>query len=346
MIPHNKPTVQNDDIKAVNDVLAAALLSQGAKVEEFETAFSKMHNGYHAVAVNSGTSALHLALLALKIGKGDEVIIPSYVCAALLNAVNYVGATPRLADIGCDDFNISPIEVKKKINKKTKAVIVPHLFGLPARMNEFKNLGIYVIEDCAQSVGAKIDEKITGTFGDISIFSFYSTKVMTTSGEGGMVLTSSSKLNSAIEDLRDYDEKAFYRVRYNYKMTDVAAAMGLTQLKKLDRFIDARRGTAKYYNDRLNGRDIFIERENGGSNIYFRYLVKIDKDQNKFVKAARDSMVSVKRPVYFPLHRHLNLRDSDFPVSTKAWKTVFSVPIYPSILKKEVVQTADFLVNY
>ncbi|MBI5682451.1 MAG: DegT/DnrJ/EryC1/StrS aminotransferase family protein [Deltaproteobacteria bacterium] len=187
MIPHSKPTIEKEELSAVSDVLSLGQISQGLQVKEFERHFEEFFGLKKAVAVNSGTSALHLALIAVGVKTGDEVVIPSFVCTALLNAVNYIGAVPVIADINEEDFNLSPGDTKKRITKKTKAIIIPHMFGTPCNeIHGFKDIGIPIIEDCAQSIGAKISGHYVGTMGDVSTFSFYATKIMTT-GEGGMV---------------------------------------------------------------------------------------------------------------------------------------------------------------
>ena len=217
---------------------------QGKKVLEFEAKVSRYLGVKAGVAVNSGTSALHLALLALNIGPGDEVMVPSFVCSALLNAVSYTGASARIVDVKADDFNISPVEVKKKLNKKVKAIIVPHMFGYPADLKELLSFGVPVIEDCAQSIGADYRGRKAGSFGVLSICSFYATKVMTT-GEGGMVLSNQTKILDRIRDLRQYDHALNFQTRYNYKMTDFQAALGLSQLQRLPEFIKRRKQIAQ-----------------------------------------------------------------------------------------------------
>jgi perosamine synthetase len=343
MIPHNRPTVESDDIKAVADTLAAGFLSQGEAVKRFEVAFSRMHAGRHAIAVNSGTSALHLALRALGVRQGDEVIIPSYVCASLLNAVRYAGGTAVFADIDLDDLNISPADIKKKVTGKTKAVIVPHMFGLPAKMEEIVRIGIPVVEDCAQTIGVRTGGKMVGTLGKIAIFSFFSTKVMTSCGEGGMVITKSARLGHIVHGLRDYDEKDDAALRYNYKMTDVSAAMGLSQMRKLGRFIAQRRERAELYSTALQNTPLFLERDGEKNNMYFRYLVWVGKGHDRFLKSAARNKIGIKRPVYRPLHGYFNVPDKKFPNTSAAWRNVFSVPLYPSLPKKDIEKVISFL---
>ena len=184
MIPHSRPTLDQKEELAVAAILSSGQVVQGEETQRFETALASEIGVVGAAAVSSGTAALHLALLALEIGEGDEVVIPSFVCPALLNAIRYVRATPVLADINREAFNIDVRDLERRLTGKTRAIIVPHMFGLPADIDDITALGIPVIEDCAQSLGSRYRGAPTGSFGVLSVFSFYATKVICT-GEGG-----------------------------------------------------------------------------------------------------------------------------------------------------------------
>ena len=342
MISHSKPTLDQDDYQEVMDVLKSGHLVQGEKVVGFEKELSSFIGVESGVAVSSGTAALHLSLIALGVGKEDEVIIPSYVCSALLNAVLYVGAVPVLADIDRVTFNISVDDLKKKITKRTKTIIVPHMFGLPADIDEILSLGIPVIEDCAQSAGSKYKSGCTGGFGVLSIFSFYATKMLST-GEGGMVLSNDGGLIRAVRDLRDYDEKENYSVRYNYKMTDIQAALGISQLKKLTSFIERRKEIAGLYSEALQGMNFPIPAvPEGREHIYYRYVV-LDRNSSNFMEAMQKKGIDCKRPVYKPLHKCLGL--SGFPVTDEIFQQGVSIPIYPSLSDDEVRKIIDAMKN-
>ncbi|MBU0699198.1 MAG: DegT/DnrJ/EryC1/StrS aminotransferase family protein, partial [Proteobacteria bacterium] len=205
-IPHSRPTLGPEEMAAVADVIASSQIAQGKVVYEFEKAFAQKIGTTYAVSTNSGTAALHLTLLAMEVGENDEVIIPSYVCTALLNAVRYTGAEPVLAEIDPDTYNLEPDDVRRKLTSRTKAVVVPHLFGLPADMEGLLDLNVSIIEDCAQAVGSTYRQKCVGTFGKAAVFSFYATKVMTT-GEGGMVVSASKDFMDRVRDLREYDNR-------------------------------------------------------------------------------------------------------------------------------------------
>ena len=335
IIPHSKPFLGIEEIKAVSSLLRSGQISNGEKVSKFERAFANFIGDKNGVAVNSGTAAIHLSLLALGVGKGDEVIIPSFVCSALLNAVNYVSGKPVIVDVRKDTFNIDPEEVKKAITKKTKAIIVPHLFGLAANIEPLLKLGVSVIEDCAQSIGALYKGELTGSLAPISVFSFYTTKVICT-GEGGMVLSNNSKLLNRIRDLREYDKKADFKTRFNYKMTDLQASIGIEQLKKLPDFIKKRRLIAEVYNRELknSGLELPVEPK-GYKHIYYRYVVNSKRPEEIDLKFFHERGVYCERPVDKPLHKYIKTSNK-FPVTKSFEKTAISVPIYPALKDEEI----------
>ena len=336
MIAHSKPTIKKEELQAVNKILKSGQISQGDITRKFENGFSRYIGMRYGIAANSGTAALHLALLALKIKPKDEIIVPTYVCSAVLNAAGYVNASVKLVDIDPSDFNISIKDLKHKIGPKTKVIIVPHMFGMPADMDRLLSFDIPLIEDCALSLGATYKGKKVGSFGLISIFSFYATKLMTT-GEGGMILTNDNKLANTMRDLREYDNKDNYLIRYNYKTTDLEAAMGLEQLKKLPSFIKRRQEISHMYTGGFSDLQVELPIEKKDrTHIYYRYVIKTKGNISYYLKRLSQQGIECKRPVYKPLHRYLKLKDNDFPGATKAYNCVISIPIYPSLENKEV----------
>lgn len=331
-IPHSRPTLGGEEISQISEVIESAQISKGRKVEAFEAAFSQRMKIEYAATTSSGTAALHLVFLALGVREKDEVIIPSYVCSALLNAINYVGATPVLADIDPETYNLDPNDARKRLSKHTKAVIVPHLFGMPANMEDILALDVPVIEDCAQAVGSTYQDKIVGTFGVAAVFSFYATKVITT-GEGGMVVSSSKEIIDHIKDLREYDEKRAYKIRFNYKMSDIQAAIGLKQLDRLDSFIQNRRAIADSYNRAFRSLDIITPMENPG-HIYYRYIIGLEGNLPFWIQNLRKKGIGCARPVYKPLHLYLGLKD--FPRADEAWNQTLSIPIYPTLSEEDI----------
>jgi perosamine synthetase len=340
-IPHSRPTLGPEEIQAVSNVISSGYVAEGARVQKFEQSFADYLNIGHAVATNSGTSALHLTLLALDVGPGDEVIIPSYVCCALLNAVNYTGATPVLADICPDTCNIDAADVKKRLSDRTRAIIVPHIFGLAADLNALLALGVPLIEDCAQALGSEYAQRPVGTFGIAAIYSFYATKVITT-GEGGMVVSNSKDIADRIRDLKTYDQKDDYKIRFNYKMTDIQAALGLAQLERLDTIIRRRRSIAVKYTRAFKSLDLNLPPQNSG-HIFFRYVLGFNSDCLSFIQALANKGVGCDRPVYLPLHRQMKRKGC--PVSEKAWKNSLSIPIYPSLTDEEGTRVIDAVLD-
>ena len=333
MIAHSHPTIDKKDLAAVKAVLGSGEIIQGEKVLEFEEKMAGFIGRKGGVAVSSGTAAIHLSLLSLGIGRGDEVILPSFVCPAPYQAILSTGARPRLVDIETGDYNLSFKETTKKINRRTKAVIVPHMFGQPVEITKFLSLGIPIVEDCAQSLGLSLSGKKAGSFGKISIFSFYATKMMTT-GEGGMILSDSLQLLKKSKSRRDYDHKDIDVLRFNYKMTDFQAALGISQLKKLPHFVKRRRDIAERFNRDFKGSLLLKIPASKSGHIYYRYVLRTPGNIEKFIKSLRQKGVTAQRPVFKPLHQYLNLKG--FPEADRAYQEAISIPIYPSLKEVEI----------
>jgi dTDP-4-amino-4,6-dideoxygalactose transaminase len=285
------------------------------------------------VAVSSGTAALHLALLGLGIGRGDEVILPSYVCVAPLHAVEYVGATPRLADIEPTSFNIDPSDVRRRITRRTRAIIVPHLFGLPADLDELLQLGIPIIEDCAQAIGARYRNRPVGTFGALSVLSFYATKLFTT-GEGGMVIGRDRRVLARIRDLRDYDERRQHKTRFNYKLTDFQAALGRSQLRRLSTMLARRSALAERYRRHWATLPIRVPAADGKrTHIYHRFVISCPTAAARVARRLSAMGVTARSPIFRPIHRTLGLEG--FPGTDHAFRHALSLPLYPTLTARE-----------
>lgn len=335
-IPHSRPTLGEEEVGAVSRVIRSGRIAQGEEVARFEQEMARRVGVKGGVAVSSGTAALHLSLLALKIGPGDEVILPGYVCLSVLNAIRQAGATPILADIDPASYNLDARDLPRKITRKTRAVIVPHLFGLPADLEEILSLGVPVIEDCAQGLGGSYQGKPVGGFGHLAIFSFYATKVIAT-GEGGMVLSDSEALLERVRDLRGYDDQDDDELRYNYKMTDLQAALGVAQLKRLEFFLSRRRAIARRYAEALALLGWTLPQEDPRRQpIYYRYVVGLNggAEVERFLAACLQQGVGCRRPVYRPLHHHLSA--PVLPHSEEAWQRNVSLPLYPSLEESQV----------
>jgi len=339
IIHHSRPSLDDEEIFALKNVLASGQLAQGPQIENFEEELGSFHGLLPGVATSSGTTALHLALLSLGVGPGDEVLLPSYVCSAPLHAVYHSRATPILVDVDPTNGNIDPEDLKKRLTSKSKAIIVIHLFGLPANVREISAFGLPVIEDCAQALGAELASRKVGTFGRVAICSFYATKIITT-GEGGMLLSSDPDLLARSRDLRDYDKKENLTPRFNYKMTDLQAALGRSQFQKLERFLGQREALAGVYDEQLATLSCTLPPSQKGR-IYYRYVVSLQGDLSGLTKTLLNMGIEVARPVYRPLHRYLSLED--YPGAEMAWNSHVSLPIHPSLTSHDVNRVCQAL---
>jgi perosamine synthetase len=332
-IPHSMPTLGNEEARGLQEILASGRIATGEEVERFEQEMASYLGLRGAVATASGTAALHLSLLALGVKEGTEVIIPSFTCSALLNAVNYCRAIPVVVDVDEETMNISLAATHKALSKRTAAIIIPHMFGHPIQnIDDFLSLGPPVIEDCAQSLGATQQGTMTGTSGTIAMFSFYATKVITT-GHGGMVVSRNEELLEHIRDLREYDKKNEYKIRYNYCITDLQGRMGRIQLEKLPSFLIEREKRVRWYEKHLRGLEGVVPPTQRG--IYYRYVVKIPKRRlQKVLEKLHQNGIEAQRPVFFPLHRYLGL--DGFDATEKVFSEALSLPLYPRLTAEEV----------
>lgn len=265
-IPLSAPDVKEEDIKAVSDVLRTSRLSLGPKLEEFEHAIAAYVGASDAVAVNSGTSALHLCLRALGVGEGDEVIIPSFAFIAVANAVRHERATPVFVDIESDTLNLDPSLIESAITPRTKAIIVVHTFGCPANVEAILEIAerhdLRVIEDACEAIGAEYSGRRVGTFGHAGIFSFYPNKQITT-GEGGVVVTDNPEVSQFVRRVRNQgrsDPESWFQhseLGYNYRISEINCALGLAQLKRIEPILTQREAVARKYSQILCRRSEF-----------------------------------------------------------------------------------------
>jgi dTDP-4-amino-4,6-dideoxygalactose transaminase len=333
VIRHSRPTIAPEDVEAVADVLRSGDLAQGERVEEFETAVARYLGRRGAVATSSGLSALHLALLVLDIGPGDAVLLPSYTCVALLHAVRSVDAVPQIVDIASGEYGIDPADVRRRLVPEARALIVPHMFGTPADLQPLTELGLPIIEDCAQALGASYRGRPAGSVGVLAVCSFYATKVITT-GEGGLLLSDSDALLCRARALRDYNGRDADRLRFNYKMTDFQAALGLSQLRRLPSFVARRRALAARYTAALRHLPVALPAAGPGrSHIFYRYVVGVD-GAARMAASLQERGIECKQPVPAPLHRRLGRHG--FDRSDAAAATALSLPLYPSLSEEEV----------
>lgn len=351
MIPAANPIIGRAERKAVDRVLRSGGLAQGPEVAAFETEFSEFVDGRLCVAVNSGTSALHMAFLAAGIGPGDEVIVPSFSFAATANSVALCGAIPVFVDVEADYFNLDPMKIEAAITKKTKAIMPVHLYGHPANMVEIQKIaethGLLVFEDAAQAHGAKIDGQPVGAWGIAASFSFYPTKNMT-SGEGGMVSTPSPEVARLVKVLRNQGMEIRYQnevVGFNTRMTDIHAAIGREQLKKLPNWTKQRQRNAEFLTAHLEG-VITPAVASGSEHVFHQYTIKVvGTSRDDF--AAELTKRGVGNGVYYPtpIHKLPSFNSKiDLPVTQTVAGQVLSLPVHPA-LKKRDLETIVRVVN-
>jgi dTDP-4-amino-4,6-dideoxygalactose transaminase len=320
-------------------VVRRGWVAQGPEVAAFEHELAARLGTAEAAAVASGSAALELALRALDVGPGHEVVIPSYVCDALYHAVRRVGATPVLADADSATLSLSAKDAATRMSARTRALIVPHAFGLAADLAPFLALGVPVIEDCAQALGAHHESGPAGSAGALAVCSFYATKLLTT-GEGGAV-AGPARLVARVRDLRDYDEREDLTPRLNAKLTDLAAALGRSQLARFDAFIARRRAIAARYRGRLAGAPCALPADAGPRHVYHRFVVEIERPPDEVQAALQARGVAARRPVFRPAHRALGLEG--FPEAERAWRRTLSIPCYPTLADAEVDTVAAAL---
>lgn len=346
MISIGRPLLGHEEIDAVTKVLNSGMIAQGPKVKEFENAFSEYIGCEYSVAINSGTSALHVSLLAHGIGKGDEVITTPFSFIATANSILYTGAKPVFADIRPDTYSIDPEKVQEKISHKTKAIIPVHLYGHPAEMKAIMEVAeenkLIVIEDACQAHGAIYKRKRVGSFGT-GAFSFYPTKNMTTS-EGGMLTINDRHIAEKAKMVRAHGSKVRYLhecLGFNFRMTDISAAIGLVQLGKLESFTATRQKNAALLTTGLKGIS-WIDTPKiakACSHVFHQYTIRTEK-RNELASFLKENGVGTGIHYPIPIHKQPFYRElgyTDFlPVAEKASREVISLPVHPGVSEENV----------
>ncbi len=359
----NQPCIGKEELRAVEEVLLSGVLTDkngmGPRVMEFERAFANFIGVKHAIAVSSGTAALHAALLAVGVKAGDEVVMPSFTFSATAEAAVLCGAKPVFADIDPDSLSINADAVSRVLSNKTKAIIPVHLYGQPVDMDPILEIarerGIAVIEDAAQAHGASLGGKMVGSMGDMGCFSFYGTKNMTT-GEGGMVTTNDDDYAEALRAIRAHGESRPYwsvRLGHNYRMTEISAAIGLAQLQKLPGMLERRRENAARLSEALGmvGKLSAPKAPENGSSSWYVYTVRFvganAGRRNKLVEKLRskniDAQVYYETPVHLmPFYmERFGLGMGALPETEKASRQVFSLPVHPMVAPDDIEYMAD-----
>ena len=348
-VPIAKPIIGDKEIENVVEVLKSGMIAQGPKVEEFEQKFAEWVGAEYGIAVNSGTAALHVALLACGIGEGDEVITTPFTFIASGNSILYTGARPVFADIDMKTYTLNPDSIEDLITEKTKAIMPVQLYGQSADMDRINEIaekyGLIVIEDAAQAHGAAYNGQKVGSIGDMSCFSFYPTKNMTTS-EGGIITTDDDELAEKARIFRAHGATVRYHhdaIGYNFRMTDISAAIGLAQLENIDEFNEKRIANAAYLNEGLKDVDGVITPycADGSKHVYHQYTIRVEKgDRDDWVDIINDCGVGTgihyPIPLYNqPIYRALGI-EGNCPNAELAADNVISLPVHPSLSKEDL----------
>lgn len=341
MIPHSRPTIKKKDLESALHVMVSDKLATGDVIYEFERAFaSQFGKTYSAIFVTSGTTALTLLFHYLGIQEGDEVILSSFLNASPLQVITAFKAKPVFVDITEDSYNMDMDLVLERITEKTRAIIVSHMFGSAAHIDELVDVKVPVIEDCGHALGAMFNGQPLGGFGDYAYVSLSATRMITSGGAGGMVVTKKKGVIDTLRDLRYYDKKDDFTLRFNMFPTDLQAAIGLAELKNLPQMIRIREAIAEIYNTALMQTDAATKRtfHEGEVTNNYRYVIELEGAQT--VTEAVDMFarheIEAARPVYKPLYNYFDLPREEYPNAEKAYLSAISVPIYPSLLRKDV----------
>lgn len=363
-IPISLPFTGEEEWQATKEPIMTGWLTAGPKVREFEEIFAKRHGVKYAMAVTSATTALHLALVALGVGEGDEVIVPAFTWVSTANVVLYCNAKVVFVDVNPKTFNLDVEKLKEKITSKTKAIIPVHLFGLCADIDAIKEVAgdIPLVEDGACAAGAGYKNKPAGSLGTIGCFSFHPRKSVTT-GEGGMITTNDDRLAEIISSLRNHGASiseeqrhhgpkpyilpGFNMLGYNYRMTDLQAAVGIVQLKKLDRFIDEREQWANWYNKELDALPwITVPKyDSAYKHGWQSYVVFVDESKapcsrNEMMERLQQAGISTRPGTHAPhmleyyAHKY-NLSPDDFPGARDANNFSMSIPLFNKMTKED-----------
>lgn len=366
-VPLASPDITKREIKAVLSVLSTPILSLGPKLTEFEKKIAAYTGAKYAVAVNSGTSALHLIIKALNIGPGDEVITTPFSFIASSNCILFENAKPVFVDIDPETYNIDPAKIERRITKKTKAILAVDVFGRPANWKELKKIAkkhkLFLIDDSAEALGSEYYGEKAGTLGDAGIFAFYPNKQITT-GEGGMIVTNNHRIALLCASLRNqgHEVKSSWlehpRLGYNYRLSDINCALGIAQLERMNEMMKKRARVAKWYNELLKdipGLKLPPLKINNGKINWFVYVIKLGtnyngKDRAKIMSALRKEKIGCRE--YFPVihlqkfyKEKFGYKQGDFPVAENISDRTIALPFHNNLLKKEVERVVLLLKN-
>lgn len=353
-IPMSSVEMDDSDMQAVLEVLSTGRLSLGPKIEEFERRIAEYVGVKYAVAVSSGTAALHAIVRALSLGPGDEVLVPSFTFAASVNPILYEGAIPVFVDIEPDTFNVDPVDLERKITRRTRALVAVDVFGHPAEWNEIQRIadrhGLRVIDDCCEALGAEYRGKSLGQMGNAAAFSFYPNKVMTT-GEGGMIVTDDEDLYRLSRCLRNQGRGEMgawlqhEQLGYNYRIDEMSAALGISQLKRIETFLEKRKRVAQMYTKLLCDMELVrppIVKPHVRPN-WFVYVVTLTEGLNRDVVMRSMEAQGIQVRGYFaPMHMQPYIREKfDFqegglPVTESVGRRTVAIPFHNNLTEFQV----------
>ena len=365
MIPVNLPKIGEEEIEAVIKVMRSGMLTSGLgagpKVIEFEKNYAEFAGVKHAIAVNTGTAALHAAIMAAGVKMGDEVILPSFTFVATAEAVVLAGGKPVFADIDPETFTLSPEAIRKAVTEKTKAIVPVDLYGLPADIKPIREIAaknnLSVVEDCAQSHGATCEGKPAGAIADLACWSLYAAKNIGT-GEGGVITTNNDQLAETVRMIRTHGEKVKYQslmLGTNYRMTEIQAAIGVVQLKRLPGFLAKRTRNAQRLTKNLEKTEkikLPPDLKNRKSSGYL-YTIRIkdstEENRNNIIKKMHDKGVGAEAYYPTPVHQMPYYRENfgtfNLPDTEKAAKQVLSLPIHPGVTEEQIDFIAKTLLS-
>lgn len=347
MIPISKPFIGDEEKQAVLDVLESGMLAQGPRVAALEAEWAKVCGTQHAIATTNGTTALHLALLAHGIGTGDEVITSPFTFVASVNSILFTGARPVFVDAEAETFNLNPDLIEAAITPRTRAIMPVHLYGLPCEMDAMRTIAarhnLAIVEDAAQAIGAEYKGKRVGSFGT-GCFSLYATKNVM-SGEGGMITTDDDAVAETCRLRRAHGMKQRYHhemLGYNFRMTDLHAAIGLAQLQRLDAFTAKRRANAAYFNAHIES-VVTPTVPHGCEHAWHQYTIRINHGRSRDEAVNQLNEMGVGTGIFYPIPAHrqqhivaLGLGDAHMPVAEQLAREVISLPVHPSLTQAEL----------
>ncbi len=362
-IPVAVPNFIGNEKKYVDECMETTWISSAGKfVTAFENGFADYMNVENAISCCNGTVAMHIPLLALGLKPGDEVIVPALTYIATANAVRYCGATPVFADCLRDTWNIDPADVRRKITSKTKGIIPVHLYGNPCDMDEIiaiaKEYNLFVLEDAAECHGATYKGRKAGTIGDAGTFSFFGNKLITT-GEGGMVVTNNNELADHMRILKGQGQDPkrrywFIEVGYNYRMTNIEAAIGLAQLENIDKHIASRRQVAAWYMEELKGFEDYFQFQKvtpNAESVWWMFSIlltdKVKRSRDEIMELLKDSNIET-RPIFYPMHQMPVYADANAncPISEAVAERGMNLPTHALLTREDIVYICDEIKKY